>query len=79
MMLRVNINGQRVVLQTKRYLFPQYWDTNPYQMKGRTREASMFNDYLDVLRIVKLGQDKRTNYGKTYYPTKSSTSTEIKE
>ena len=50
-MLRININGQRVVLQTKRYLFPQNWDTNRYQMKGRTTEARVFNDYLEVLRM----------------------------
>lgn len=50
-MLRININGQRVVLQTKRYLFPQDWDTNRYQMKGRTTEARVFNDYLEALRI----------------------------
>ena len=50
-MLRININGQRVVLQTKRYLFPQDWDTNRYQMKGRTTEARVFNDYLEALRM----------------------------
>ncbi len=50
-MLRININGQRVVLQTKRYLFPQDWDPNRYQMKGRTTEARVFNDYLQALRI----------------------------
>jgi site-specific recombinase XerD len=50
-MLRININGQRVVLQTKRYLKAQDWDTNRYQMKGRTTEARVFNEYLEVLRI----------------------------
>jgi site-specific recombinase XerD len=50
-MLRININGQRVVLQTKRYLIPQNWDPNRYQMIGRTTEARVFNEYLEVLRI----------------------------
>lgn len=50
-MLRININGQRVVLQTKRFLNPQDWDTNRYQMKGRSTEARVFNEYLEALRI----------------------------
>ena len=50
-MLRININGQRVVLQTKRYLKSQDWDPHRYQMKGRTTEARVFNEYLEALRI----------------------------
>jgi integrase/recombinase XerD len=50
-MLRININGQRVVLQTKRYLKAHDWDTNRYQMKGRTTETRVFNEYLEVLQI----------------------------
>ena len=50
-MLRININGQRVVLQTKRYLKSQDWDPHRYQMKGRTTEARVFNENLEALRI----------------------------
>ena len=50
-LLRININGERVVLQTKRFLKSEDWDPNRYQMKGRSTEARVFNEYLEAVRI----------------------------
>jgi site-specific recombinase XerD len=50
-LMRININGVRVVLQTKRYLNPEDWDANRHQMKGRTTEARVFNEYLEAIRM----------------------------
>ena len=50
-MLRININGERAVLQLKRYLKSEDWDTTRYVMKGRSNEARIFNDYLEAVRV----------------------------
>ena len=50
-LLRININGERVVLQTKRFLKSEDWDPNRYQMKGRSTEARVFNEYLEAIRM----------------------------
>jgi site-specific recombinase XerD len=50
-MLRININGSRVTMALKRHLDPQHWDSGRNQMKGRTDQARLFNDYLDSIRV----------------------------
>jgi len=50
-MLRININGDKVALRLKRFIHPDQWDPRRYQMKGRTTEANVFNDYLDAVRV----------------------------
>ena len=50
-MLRININGSRVTLALKRHVDPQNWDPGRNQMKGRTDQARVFNDYLDSIRV----------------------------
>lgn len=53
-MLRININGQKVAFHIKRVIMPDDWDTNRYQMKGRTTSARVFNDYIEALRLKTL-------------------------
>ena len=45
-MLRININGKRAVLQLQSCLKPKDSDTTRDVMKGRSNEARVFNDYL---------------------------------
>lgn len=53
-MMRININGQKVALHIKRVIMPDDWDTNRYQMIGRTASARVFNDYIEALRLKTL-------------------------
>jgi hypothetical protein len=50
-MLRININGDKVALRLKRFIKPDQWDPVRYQMKGRTTEAKVLNDYLEAVRV----------------------------
>ena len=50
-MLRININGDKVSLRLKRFIDPDRWDASRYQMKGRTEEARIFNDYIDAVKV----------------------------
>ena len=50
-MLRININGDKVSLRLKRFIDPDRWDAARYQMKGRTEEARIFNDYIDAVKV----------------------------
>ena len=50
-MLRITINGDAVALRLKRFIEPDQWDPVRYQMKGRTTEAKVFNDYLEAVRV----------------------------
>lgn len=50
-MLRININGDRVALQVHRFIKPEDWDPARYVMKGRTEEARVFNNYLEAVRL----------------------------
>jgi site-specific recombinase XerD len=50
-MLRININGDRIALQVQRFIKPENWDPNRYVMIGRTEEARVFNNYLEAVRL----------------------------
>ena len=50
-MLRITINGDAVALRLKRFIEPDLWDPLRYQMKGRTNQARVFNDYLEAVRV----------------------------
>ncbi|MCX8485958.1 MAG: site-specific integrase [Crocinitomicaceae bacterium] len=50
-MLRININGDRVALQVHRFIKPEDWDPARYVMKGRTEVARVFNNYLEAVRL----------------------------
>ena len=50
-MLRINLNGDRLALQVQRFNKPEDWDQNRYVMKGRTEQARVFNNYLEAVRL----------------------------
>lgn len=50
-MLRINLNGDRLALQVQRFIKPEDWDQNRYVMKGRTEQARVFNNYLEAVRL----------------------------
>ena len=50
-LMKININGERKVMQLQRSILPEDWDPNRYQMKGRSTEARVFNEYLEAVRI----------------------------
>ncbi|MEN9994875.1 MAG: hypothetical protein RL762_1532, partial [Bacteroidota bacterium] len=50
-LLKININGARKVMQLQRSIQPEDWDANRHQMKGRTTEARVFNEYLEAIRM----------------------------
>lgn len=53
-MMRININGEKIALQVKRFIKPADWDVSRHKMIGRTNEARVFNDYIDAVRMKAL-------------------------
>lgn len=53
-MMRISINGQKLAVQVQRFIKPAEWDAKKYQMIGRTKEARIFNDYLDAVKFKTL-------------------------
>ena len=49
--LQIYIDGEKTNFQIKRHILPELWDTAKSQMKGRTTEAKVFNDYLDAINV----------------------------
>ncbi len=49
--LKIYCNGEQTSFQIKRHIHPENWDSNRHQMKGRTVEANVFNDYIDAIRF----------------------------
>ena len=50
-MMRININGQKLALQVHRFIKPDEWNVSKYQMIGRTPRAKVFNEYIDAIRL----------------------------
>jgi site-specific recombinase XerD len=48
-LMKININGNRIVLNTKRSVIPSAWNSVKGRMGGRTQEAKEFNDYIDAI------------------------------
>lgn len=48
-LMKININGRRIVLNVKRSVNPAAWDSVKGRMGGRTHEAKEFNDYIDAV------------------------------
>lgn len=48
-LMKININGNRIVLNTKRSVNPTAWNSVKGRMGGRTQEAKEFNDYIDAI------------------------------
>ncbi len=49
--LKININGDKSRFPVKRHVLPEKWDSKRTKMKGRTKEAEVFNKYLDAIRL----------------------------
>ena len=49
--LKININGDKTRFPVKRHINPEQWDTARARMKGRTKEAEVFNNYLDAIKL----------------------------
>ena len=45
--MKININGERVVLQLQRSIQPKDWDSKRAKVIGRSHEAREFNDDID--------------------------------
>ena len=46
-LMKININGERVVMQLQRSILPEDWDSKRAKVIGRSHEAREFNDYID--------------------------------
>ena len=46
-LMKININGERVVMQLQRSIQPKDWDSKRAKVIGRSHEAREFNDYID--------------------------------
>ena len=46
-LMKININGERVVMQLQRSILPEEWDGNRGRARGRSHEAREFNEYLE--------------------------------
>ena len=49
--LKININGDKTRFPVKRHVLPQKWDSKRTRMKGRTKEAEVFNNYLEAIKL----------------------------
>lgn len=45
--MKININGERVVMQLQRSILPEDWDSKRAKVIGRSHEAREFNEYID--------------------------------
>lgn len=50
-MLRININGVRLVVTLKRFIKAEDWDQTKVCWKGKSSEAKVFNAYLDAIKV----------------------------
>ena len=50
-LLRININGQKTVIQLKRTVDPSQWDQKRGCVIGRSADAKVFNDYIDSIKL----------------------------
>jgi len=49
--LKININGDKATFPVKRHIHPEQWDTARARMKGRSKDAEVFNKYLDAIKL----------------------------
>jgi site-specific recombinase XerD len=48
-LMKININGERVVMQLQRSVHPDTWDSKKARVGGRTNEARDLNNYIDAV------------------------------
>ena len=62
-LMKININGECVVLQLQRSLQPKDWDSKRAKVIGRSHEAREFNDYIDsVIYLTVCSYKKLATY-----------------
>lgn len=49
--LKITINGDKASFPVKRHIYPNDWSPARSRMKGRTKEADVFNRYLDAILL----------------------------
>lgn len=49
--LRICVNDQRSEISLKRFIDPNSWNSKLQQMKGRTEEAKVINEYIRTLKL----------------------------
>ena len=50
LMVRITINGKQAPFSLKAEAKPEDWDTKAGRLRGRTKEASELNSYIDNVR-----------------------------
>jgi site-specific recombinase XerD len=50
-LMKININGNRVVMNLQRSINPNDWDSARARALGRTNEARILNEYLETIRV----------------------------
>ena len=48
-LMKININGARTVVNLKRSVNPDQWDSAKGRVAGRTQDAKIFNDYIEAV------------------------------
>ena len=56
-LMKININGERAVMQLQRSIHPDNWDNQQSRTSGRSNEAKEFNRYIGSLLTVRFPVD----------------------
>ena len=65
-LMKININGERVVLQLQRSIQSKDWDSKRAKVIGRSHEAREFNDYIDSVITTNSPKVQRAHYHVRY-------------
>ncbi|MEY4203818.1 MAG: hypothetical protein RL013_1521, partial [Bacteroidota bacterium] len=50
LLLKINVNGHRLVMNLKRSVNPNDWDSGKSRVAGRNDQAKLVNEYIDAVR-----------------------------
>ena len=51
LLVKINVNGRRLVLNLKRSVNPEDWDSTIGKVAGRTDQAKVVNDYIEAVKF----------------------------
>jgi len=51
LLLKINVNGRRVVLNLKRSVNPEDWDSGKGRMAGRSDQSRIVNEYIEAVKF----------------------------
>jgi integrase len=54
--LRISVNGERAEISLKRFVDPKQWDSKKQQMKGRSEQSKVVNDYIQTMKLSLYGK-----------------------